>query len=177
MIESQKFTCFSTLQEAVQFLEDQVPCPGDGLPDEIFYYISRVTPLVNVDLLVRNPDGRILLAWRNDIYCGQGWHIPGGIVRHQETFEERIRQVSMKELGVMVDFDPTPLATNELIHYERKTRSHFISMLYDCRLPTGFLPDNTGRDRNAAGYLEWHGQFPDNMIHYHAAVYRKFFPI
>ena len=33
-----------------------------GLPDEVFTYISTVTPLVNVDLLIRNDKGETLLA-------------------------------------------------------------------------------------------------------------------
>ena len=36
-----------------------------GLPDEVFSFVSSLTPMVNVDLLVVR-DGKVLLAWRDD---------------------------------------------------------------------------------------------------------------
>ena len=74
--------------DAIAFLEKEVPNPSAGLPDELFYYISKTTPLVNVDLLIKDENGRILLAWREDPIAGIGWHIPGGIIRFKETFAE-----------------------------------------------------------------------------------------
>ena len=50
---------------------------------------ESITPVVNLDLLITS--GRqILLSWRNDRYCGQGWHIPDGCVRFKDRPEERI---------------------------------------------------------------------------------------
>lgn len=71
--------------DAIGILDKQAPNPSSGLPDELFFYISRVTPMVNVDLLIKDEDGRTLLSWRNDQYAGKGWHLPGGIVRFKET--------------------------------------------------------------------------------------------
>ena len=76
-----------------------------GLPDEVFYYISRTTPLVNVDLLIKDENGRTLLSWRNDRYAGKGWHVPGGIVRFKETLETRVQKVAEIEVGVNISFE------------------------------------------------------------------------
>lgn len=161
------------LANAVQTLVDAVPDPTAGLPDEIFYYISRTTPLINVDLLIKDAAGRTLLAWRDDVHAGTGWHIPGGIVRFKESIDERIRQVALREVGIMVDFDHDPLAINEMIHRDRELRGHFISLLYNCRLAAAFVPENRGLTPGDAGYLAWHDAYPENMIAYHH-VYRKY---
>jgi len=163
----------SKLAAAVQVLTDAVPDPSAGLPDEVFYYISKTTPLINVDLLIKDELGRTLLAWRNDRHAGAGWHIPGGIIRFKETIAERIRKVSLSEIGVVVDFDPELLAINEMIHRDRNVRGHFISLLYNCHLDSSFVPANDGLEANDAGYLQWHEHCPENMIVFHD-VYRRF---
>lgn len=54
--------------------------PEKGLPEPVFEFVSSVTPMVNVDLLVRDENNRILLSWREDKFSGNVWHIPGGII-------------------------------------------------------------------------------------------------
>ena len=58
------------------------------LPAKEFLEISKKTPLINVDLLIENEDGDVLLSWRDDEYCGTGWHIPGGIIHHGRPYEK-----------------------------------------------------------------------------------------
>lgn len=137
-------------QEMIQALRD----PAGGLPDSVFRFISSITPMINVDLLVQDKAGRILLAWRRDI-CGEGWHIPGGIVRFKETMLERIEATAKKELGERVIFDPVPLKVSE-IFMEHQYRGHFISFLYKCRLPEDYAIDNKGLGERDEGYLKWH---------------------
>jgi colanic acid biosynthesis protein WcaH len=162
------------ITDVITVLDEEVKNPSAGLPDEVFYYISRITPLVNVDLLIKDEDGRTLLSWRDDQYCGTGWHIPGGIVRFKETFEERIKKVAETEIRADIQFDPTPIAVNELIIPERDIRSHFVSLLYKCFLPCTFIPENNGLSRKDIGYLKWHDSCPDNLIKFHQKYYREY---
>lgn len=161
------------IAEAIAVLELSVPDPSRGLPDEVFRYISKTTPLVNVDLLVKDEKGRTLLAWRDDKYCGKGWHIPGGIVRFKETLEERVRKVARYEIGAKVEFDAIPLTVKQGIHKDRDVRSHFISMLYKCFLPGSFTPANTGLAPDVPGYLRWHDSCPRDLLRYHE-MYRRY---
>ncbi|THF65692.1 NUDIX hydrolase [Pseudothauera nasutitermitis] len=161
------------ITQAVETLVAAVPDPARGLPDDIFYYISRTTPFINVDLLIQDERGRTLLAWRDDIHSGTGWHIPGGIIRFKETIASRIQQVALSEIGTPVEYDPEPLALNEMIHHDRDLRGHFISLLYRCRLDSAFIPKNAGLTPMDAGYLKWHEACPANMIAYHD-VYRAY---
>lgn len=161
------------INEAIKFLDKQVPNPSKGLPDEVFLYISRTTPLVNVDLLIKDENGRTLLAWRDDQHCGRGWHVPGGIVRFKEKLETRLRKVAEAEIGVAVEFDPIPIAVNQIIEDKLISRGHFISILYKCFLSGKFIPKNTGLSNKDAGYLMWHDSCPENLIKVHE-IYRKY---
>ena len=49
----------------------------EGLEEEIFIAVSTIIPIVNVDLLILDSQNHILLSWRDDVYFGKGWHIPG----------------------------------------------------------------------------------------------------
>jgi ADP-ribose pyrophosphatase YjhB (NUDIX family) len=160
------------LNKAIKFIEKQIKDPKIGLPEEVFLLVSRLTPLVNVDLLIKDEDGRTLLSWRDDIH-GTGWHIMGGIVRFKERFETRILKVAEKEIGVPVKFDSKPLVFNQLI-CSQDTRGHFISILYKCFLSKKFVPQNNGLTEKDQGYLKWHEKCPDNLIKSHNEIYRDY---
>ena len=161
------------LRDAIAFLDQSVPNPHVGLPDEVFYYVSKTTPFMNVDLLIKDERGRVLLSWRDDDYTETGWHVPGGIIRFKETMEQRIQKVAQREIGIDVDYDVAPLAVNEMIQYQQVYRSHFISLLIGCRVPPGFMPDNGTLNPTDAGYLQWHQGCPDDLIPCHR-VYAPF---
>ena len=160
------------IHKAIEFLEEQIPNPSLGLPEEIFLFISRTTPLVNVDLLIKDENNRTLLSWRDDQYAGKGWHVPGGIVRFKEKLEERVQEVAKKEIGTAVKFDPIPLAINQMI-CERDIRGHFVSILYKCFLSGKFIPKNKGLSNKDPGYLMWHDSCPTNLIKVHE-IYRHY---
>jgi colanic acid biosynthesis protein WcaH len=163
-----------TIYDAVHFLDNNIPDKTVGLPDDIFYFISRTTPLVNVDLLVKDKKDRLLLIWRDDEYYGPGWHIPGGIIRFKETLEQRIQRTAKLELGTEVSFDPAPLTIEQFIMPRWENRAHFISFLYRCSVPEGFSPDNSTRKSSDAGYIAWHDNCPENFLN-SQDPYRKFF--
>jgi ADP-ribose pyrophosphatase YjhB (NUDIX family) len=148
--------------------------PSKGLPEDIFLFISGITPLVNVDLLIKNERNHTLLTWRDDDFYPAGWHIPGGIIRFKERIFDRIGAVAASELGARVRFNKEPLVIRETIHPSRRTRGHFISMLFECRLVT--KPDKRwqyDKGNPKAGQWAWHSKCPDNLISVHA-MYRKF---
>ena len=160
------------IHEAIKFLDKQISNPSAGLPEEVFLFISRITPMVNVDLLIKDENGRILLSWRDDPFHSAGWHLPGGIIRFKEKFEQRVLKVAEIEIGSVVKFDPVPIAINQII-LSQKTRGHFISLLYKCFLFSEFIPKNTGLAPKDKGYLMWHDSCPENLINVHE-MYREY---
>jgi colanic acid biosynthesis protein WcaH len=154
------------LTTLIHELESQIDAGTDGLPEEMFLFVSRVTPLINVDLLIRDDDGRTLLTWRSDRFYGPGWHVPGGIIRYKETAADRIRIVAKRELSAIVEFDAAPIFVHESIDSSRRDRGHFISLLYKCRLASEPDPQRRySREAPSPGQWRWHERCPENLIH------------
>jgi ADP-ribose pyrophosphatase YjhB (NUDIX family) len=151
------------LEEAINNLDELVPNPENGLPEELFLFISRMTPLINVDLLIKDSQGRTLLTWRDDAFYGAGWHIPGGIIRYKETAADRIQKCAKDEIGCTVEFEPVPLTIIESVA-ERRDRGHFISMLYRCRLNGNPDRARESGERPARGEWKWHNSRPRDLI-------------
>ena len=88
------------LARIIDVLESSIQNPSEGLPEELFLFITWITPIINVDLLIKNEQNHTLLTWRDDGYWPAGWHVPGGIIRYKETIAQRIKVVAKTELGL-----------------------------------------------------------------------------
>ena len=151
------------LNTTIAPLEAAIGDPRQGLPEEVFLFASRITPLINVDLLIQDDAGRTLLTWRDDASFGQGWHIPGGIIRYQQTIADSIRSCARRELGAEVTFDAEPLLVSETIRPCRD-RGHFLSLLYRCRLTTAPDPALRSESHPKAGAWRWHQTCPPDLL-------------
>ena len=153
------------LQRLVEEVESLVPSPQQGLPEPVFGLLSRISPLVGVDLLIKNEDGGTLLTWRHDESYGPGWHVPGGIVRYKETARHRVEEVARLELGARVQIDSKPITIEEFLRPDRNDRGHIVSILFGCRLMTS--PDESlhfNPEAPQAGQWQWHDHCPYNLI-------------
>jgi colanic acid biosynthesis protein WcaH len=163
--------------DIIRILKSKVTFPEKGLPEEIFLWISSVTPMVNVDLLIKDNKGRVLLTWREKMYHFEaGWHIPGGVVRYKETMAQRIKKVAKIELGTEVKWKPKPLAIKEIIIPELSERAHFISFLFECKLirpPAEELRYKGGTPK--PGEWKWFSECPENLFEVHK-IYKEFLP-
>jgi len=163
-----------TYRQAFETLDTWVPNPNGGVPEEFFRFLSRFTPIVNVDLLIQDEQRRTLLTWREDDIYGAGWHIPGGIIRYRETAADAIRATALRELGTDAGFDAEPLTMIQAIEPVRRERGHFISLLYRCRLlgaPAPALAYSAGQPRR--DQWAWHETCPPDLIAVQAE-YRRF---
>ena len=162
------------LQNQISELENHINDPSSGLPDEIFFFATRITPMVNVDLLIQNDRNETLLTWRGGSYYSPGWHIPGGIVRLRESMYDRIDQVAKDELGALVTYNSNPIVINEIIRLpERINRTHFISFLFKAKLSS--TPKQSLQYKNSTpedGQWSWHQSCPSNIIPVHL-MYRN----
>jgi colanic acid biosynthesis protein WcaH len=140
--------------------------PGKDLPEELFLFVSSITPLVNVDLLIKDKDNRTLLTWRDDEFYGKGWHVPGGIIRFKELAQERVAKVAEQELGCSVKPDGAPMLVTESFspHLER---GHFISLLFRCELLTDPAPSLKSAELPNRGQWRWHSGVPRDLLPAH----------
>lgn len=70
------------------------------LDDQRFLNIIDATPLVSLDLIVRNNEGKILLGLRDNKPAQGYWFVPGGRIRKNETIAEAFRRLCLVELGL-----------------------------------------------------------------------------
>lgn len=140
--------------------------------------VSSLVPIVNVDLLVRDEQGRILLSWRDDPFFGKGWHLPGGCIRFKETMEERVRQTAMKELHAEVIYERKPIAIRDVILEKDsefpKLRAHHVAILFSCKILENYMVDNRDLSEKDAGFLKWFLKMPDELLKVHDC-YRDIF--
>ena len=156
------------IKHIIDLLESVIRDPAEGLPEDLFLFVSRITPMINVDLLIKNEQRQTLLTWRDDEYFFPGWHIPGGIIRYKEPISTRIRAVAKYELGTSVTFREEPVAINEIIITSRRNRAHFISLLYECKLdgpPAEEIRYRGGKPKQ--GQWAWHTRCPEDLISVH----------
>ena len=143
---------------------------SEGLDESLFLLVSSLVPIPNVDLLITNDKGQILLSYREDEFYGSSWHIPGGCIRYGETFEHRLIETSKKELGCVVTFDPEPIAVRNVLRGPNlkqehpNERGHNIAILFNCHLPDGFEIDNGKCKENENGFLKWFDKLPVNFL-------------
>ena len=141
----------------------------EGLPEHLFEYISSITPMVNVDLLIHNPNKGVILSWRSDKFYGPGWHIPGGIIRFKESLITRLKKVALKELNIEKIEKINFQSIYQIMNPTRDVRGHFLSLLFSAEIglvnnfelydsEKSFLPD---------GACKWHTSVPVNLIPQH----------
>ena len=69
------------------------------LDEQTFKLVVASTPLVSIDLIIRNSKGQILLGQRTNRPAQGFWFVPGGRICKDETFELAFQRLTEIELG------------------------------------------------------------------------------
>jgi ADP-ribose pyrophosphatase len=70
------------------------------LEHNLFKTIVAATPLISMDLIVRNANDQILLGLRANRPAQGSWFVPGGRIGKDETFEQAFSRLTREELGL-----------------------------------------------------------------------------
>jgi colanic acid biosynthesis protein WcaH len=70
------------------------------LGERDFLEVIERTPLVSIDLVVRDEAGRVLLGRRTREPAKNTWFVPGGRIRKNETLDAAFLRITAAELGV-----------------------------------------------------------------------------
>ena len=73
------------------------------LDRDTFKTIIDTTPLVSIDLLVRNAQGQILVGIRVNRPAQGYWFVPGGRILKNERLAEAFSRLTEAELGLKLD--------------------------------------------------------------------------
>ncbi|MCE7556855.1 GDP-mannose mannosyl hydrolase [Aliivibrio fischeri] len=69
------------------------------LPLEQFKTVIKSTPLISIDLIVRNDEGKVLLGKRLNRPAKGYWFVPGGRILKDESFDVAFKRLVRDELG------------------------------------------------------------------------------
>ena len=69
------------------------------LEKEDYQKMLRSMPVVSIDLIINDEDGRILLGKRNNRPAANHWFVPGGRLFKGEDIPAAVRRISSQELG------------------------------------------------------------------------------
>ena len=75
------------------------PKAGERLEPGDFETVIRLTPLVAMDMIVRSPEGRVLVGRRTNEPSKGCFFVPGGRITKNETLAAAFRRISLAELG------------------------------------------------------------------------------
>jgi colanic acid biosynthesis protein WcaH len=72
------------------------------LPKDDYLRVVRDAPLVSLDLIVRDPQGLVLIGLRKSRPAQDWWFVPGGVIRGDETFDWAFRRIGLPQIGQSV---------------------------------------------------------------------------
>jgi colanic acid biosynthesis protein WcaH len=70
------------------------------LDNNTFETVIDSTPLISIDLVVRNPQGHALLGYRTNRPAKDHWFVPGGRILKSESMKNAFTRLCQQELGL-----------------------------------------------------------------------------
>jgi colanic acid biosynthesis protein WcaH len=111
------------------------------IPDKQFLQIIDNTPLVSIDLIIEDSQGKVLLGKRTNRPAQDYWFVPGGRIRKNETIAEAIIRISSTELGKELSINDLQLIGNYDHIYEDNylgedgVNTHYVVLAYRLKQP------------------------------------------
>lgn len=69
------------------------------LEQQLFETVVENSPLISIDLIVRNCQGQVLLGQRQNRPAQNYWFVPGGRIFKDESIEDAFKRTTQEELG------------------------------------------------------------------------------
>ncbi|MFK8018189.1 MAG: GDP-mannose mannosyl hydrolase [Pseudomonadales bacterium] len=126
--------------------------------DDDFLQIIDATPLVAIDLILKNTEGLYFLAKRCNKPAQGYWFVPGGRVRKNELLADAMRRISIAELGTEVEFSEATLigAYEHLYDDNFKAvegiQTHYVCLGYSAKLSSQAM---ISTDEQHSDYRWW----------------------
>ena len=110
------------------------------LSDEEFAQVVRLAPLISLDIIIRDPQQKVLVALRNNEPAKGVYFVPGGCVRKDETIENAFARILENETGCSAAFNNAQfLGVFQHIYSTNRFGlggygTHYVVLAYEVRL-------------------------------------------
>ena len=122
-----------------------------------FLEVLDRTKLVAIDLVVKDPNERILVGFRVNEPAKGTWFVPGGRIMKDETLEEAFERISEEEIGIKHSISEARLLGPFSHDYENNfylepgITTQYIVLAFELRLNNDKKPKN----KNQHSAFEW----------------------
>ena len=119
------------------------PKPGEWIAPADFAKVIRLTPLVAIDLVVRDPEGHVLVGRRTNEPAKGFLFVPGSRISKNETKAAAFKRITREELGVELNLENAQLL-GVYEHFYDTNRfeipgfgTHYVVIAYELTLSIG----------------------------------------
>ncbi|WP_395340356.1 GDP-mannose mannosyl hydrolase [Ningiella sp. W23] len=140
-----------------------------------FKTVIEFTPLISIDLIVQNLDGKILLGKRNNAPAKDFWFVPGGRILKDELMEVAFIRLAQEELGLDIALsDAKFLGAYEHFYddcvFSSEISTHYVVLAYSLQLQRSLinLPTKQHRDYRWFSPQE---MLNNRKVHRHSTAY------
>jgi len=105
-----------------------------------------LTPLTSIDLVVKDPNGRVLMGLRMNEPARGTWFVPGGRICKGETLEAAFSRISLAELGRALSLNNAKLMGAFTHLYDSNfgrvpgLSTHYVVLAYELQVDEAFTP-------------------------------------
>jgi len=144
------------------------------LPIETFKTVVAATPLISIDLLVRDSAGQVLLGKRTNRPAKGFWFVPGGRVLKDESLDCAFKRLLEVELAVVDPVSSKFLGVYQHFYDDNFSGDHFsthyLVLAYEVQLQfeLGSLPDGQHSDYCLMTEVEL---LSSTLVHQHSKWY------
>ncbi|MEB3242395.1 MAG: NUDIX domain-containing protein [Cyanobacteriota bacterium] len=148
------------------------------LDPEAFLAVVRDAPLVAIDLLLEDPDGRLLVGLRQNEPARGWWFVPGGRVRKGEALAEALARIARSELALPLALADCRLEGVFEHHYPTNfagvegVATHYVVLAYRRRL-TAVPPLRSDAQHQALRWLTAAELRADPRVHPNTRAYAR----
>ena len=141
--------------------------------DEEFLKVVEATPLVSIDLIVRNLKGHILMGKRKNNPARGDWFVPGGRIKKGEYLNKALTRISKDELKVELTRDDVRfIGVFDHIYEENFAdidgiSTHYVVLAYECYLNL----DRNNLPLKQHSAWQWFRKSQSSDVHKNSAAY------
>lgn len=145
------------------------------LEQQLFKSIVENMPLISIDLIIRNGEGKALLGQRQNRPAQNFWFVPGGRIYKDESFEKAFKRITFDELGVEISIGKsTFLGIYEHFYNDNFSgtdfTTHYVAHGYEMRLQEECLNLPTVQ-HNAYQWFDIETLLASNSVHQYTKNY------